>query len=194
MVHCKHMRNALFSGVLVLALAAGGYLYFSGYDFSWIGGMVMGAPQDDRMLSYSSGEGYSFKYPDTYELSARTEAVGGEVWHTTALMPRDHELPRGGEGPPGITVSSFSNAEGLPLEQFLRTESKANFALSDQRVKQATVGGKPALAYTYSGLYENDAVAVVANGKVYVFAAGWLQANDRTRADLRAILETVTFN
>jgi hypothetical protein len=109
-------------------------------------------------------------------------------------MPRGYVPPQNGEGPPSITVSTYNNAERLPLDQFLRSEPKANFALSDRELRQATVGGKPALAYTYGGLYENDAVAVAIGDKVYVFAAGWMQANDPTRADLRDILKTVTFN
>lgn len=188
------MRNGMFAAVVVLVLAAGGYLYFSGYRLGGLGGTGTGAAPQEHTLQYSSREGYSFAYPDTYELSSRAKTAGTEVWNMVTLVPRGYVPPQNGEGPPSITVGSYSNAEGLPLEQFLRSEPKANFSLSDQTLRRTTVGGKPALAYTYSGLYESDAVAVAANGKVYVFAAGWMQEKDKIRTDLQDIIKTVTFN
>lgn len=184
-------RNGIFAAIVVLALAAGGYLYFSGYQIGGLDGT--GAAPQEHTLRYSSREGYSFAYPDTYELSSRAETAGTEVWHTAALVPRGYVPPQNGEGPPSITVSIYGNAEGLPLEQFLRSEPKTNFALSDQNLAPTTVGGKPALAYVYSGLYENDAVAAAVGDRVYVFAAGWMQANDRIRRDFRDIIKSVQF-
>lgn len=151
------------------------------------------APQA-HLLQYSSEEGYSFMYPDTYDLSSHTETSGAAQWDVLVLVPKGYVAPQGGEGPPSISVASYNNAEGLPLEQFITNEPKANFGLSgDKKLTPISVGGKPAFGYTYSGLYENDAVAVANSGRVYVFAAGWMQAGDPIRQDLQDIIKSVQF-
>jgi hypothetical protein len=186
-------RNKTLLAIAALALIAGGYLLFSRYLAGRLDGAGgVSAPQE-HMLQYSSEEGYSLAYPDTYELSSRTETGGGQVWDVLTLVPKGYVPPQDGEGPPAITVSSFSDAEGLPLEQFLQSEPKTNYGLSDQVLAPVAVGGKPALAYTYGGLYENDAIAAAANGRVYVFAAGWMQAGDRIRGDFRNVIKSVQF-
>ncbi len=159
------------------------------------GGIATSTPTTPGYTNYSSDHvGVSFTYPDTYEATSTHQSAGEQKWHTVVLLPKGYVPPQEGESPPAITVSDFANAEGLPLEQFIKNEPKTNFALSaDQKLTPATVGGVPALAYRHSGLYETDVVAVESNHKVYVFSAGWINTNDKIRNDFQEMLKTVRF-
>ena len=85
-------------------------------------------------------------------------------------------------------------SNSISLEDWLRSDSRSNFALSDQVLTPTTVGGQPAVAYRHSGLYETDAVALIREGQVYLFSAGWINAEDRIRTDFKELLQTVQFN
>jgi len=88
------------------------------------------------------------------------------------LLPKGYAPPQGGEAPPAISMSVFSNVEGLSLEQWIKGDNRSNFKLSQDGVlASTTVGGEPALAYTHSGLYETDAVVVSRRGKLFLFEA-----------------------
>ena len=77
----------------------------------------------------------------------------------------------------------------------MRTNDASNFIFSlDGVLRPTTVGGHDARAYRYSGLYENDAVAVMGNGAVYFFSAGWIAEDDPIRADFQTMLESIRFN
>lgn len=149
---------------------------------------------------FSSAEyGIAFDYPqERYQLTARQEGPGpeGQEWVSLVLTERT-EAPRGEgtEGPPVIAVLIVPAKEGQSLEQWVRTNPLSNFALATPEVLvPTTVGGEAGLAYTHTGLYESDAVAVMHDGKVYLFTAGWITAEDRMRTDFRQMLETVEFD
>jgi hypothetical protein len=132
----------------------------------------------------SAHVGVMFDYPTKYVATSTHVGEG----HVIVLLPQGYVAPEAGEGPATITVQQFSNAEGLPLATFVRNEPMTNFGLSSGETTDLVVDGQLALGYSYSGLYENDAVAVAANGSVYVFSAA-----DDTRAELPALLQTVKF-
>jgi hypothetical protein len=177
--------------LLAVALVAGAcYFALSRYLVSRLdgtGGAV--APPGSGLEVYHSGAlGVSFSYPFArYDIQAPAP-------DTLVLLPEGYVPPQGGEGPPAITVTMFNDAEGLPLEQFIQNEPKTNYPLSpDKTLTQTTLGGLPAVAYTYTGLYESDAAAVKVGSRVYVFAAAWADAGDQIRQDFKSLLQTVTF-
>lgn len=187
MVHSRYMNKTALVWALVVAVAATGFYFLMQYAAPATGTDTSGVEQPGH---YSSEHvGVAFVYPEKYEIETRHEGEG----HILTLLPKGYVAPQGGEGPATITIEEFSNAEGLPLETFLANEPRTNFNLGGGTTTETTVGGQPALRYAYSGLYENDAYAVAANGKVYVFATGWISQDDPLRQELKDIISTVTF-
>lgn len=183
-------------GLLVVGVAAFGIAFAtSRYLVSRLDGTGRVQTPQNNLLQYASEDGLSFMYPSTYELSSRTEGNGERQWDVLVLLPAGYQAPQGGEGPPAIVVGVYPNPEALGLEQWVRGDNRSNFKLSsDEGLTPTSVGGKPALAYRHSGLYETDAVAVAAGDTVFVFSAGWLDTSDAIRSDFQNLLKTVQFN
>ena len=189
--------------ILIIGLAAllliGGYYAFSRYLVSKLDGAgSINSPQaggTQNLLQYSSENGVSFMYPDTYELSSRTEGGAEDRWDVLVLLPKGYVPPQGSEGPPAIVMSVFEHEAGTPLETWVKNDPRSNYQLSpDGRLDAVRVGGQPAVAYRHSGLYETDAVAVAHQGTMFVFSAGWIGADDPIRADFQNLLSTVHFS
>ena len=149
-----------------------------------------------ELNQYSSEEGVSFSYPTNYGLSSHHEGNAERGWDVLVLLPKGYVPPKDGEGPPTISMSVFDNPEGTALDKWVTGDSRSNWKLAAQNggLGSLTVGGEPALAYKYSGLYETDAVAVMHKGKVFLFQAGWMTPQDTIRSDFLNLLATVQFN
>lgn len=185
------------TGIAVFIVAVGFGIAFAGarYLVSRLDGTGgVHAPQQ-HMLPYSSEDGVSFAYPDTYELSSRTEGTAERRWDVLLLVPAGYAAPQGGEGPPAISMDVFPNPEGLSLRQWVQGDARSNYKLSaDGAITAGKVGGEEALFYTHSGLYEADAAAVMHGGKVFLFEAGSMSPDDAIRSDFSNLLKTVQFN
>lgn len=179
---------------VIVALAAGYYL-FSNYLVSRLDGRGE-VPAQSELQLYSSEEGLSFKYPVSYELSSRTEGSAERQWDVLVLLPKGYVPPQGGEGPPAITIGIFDNPEHLSLDAWIKGDARSNWKLApdNAHLAQTTVGGEEALSYQHGGLYMQDAVAVMHNGKVYLFEGGWMNSDDQIRRDFANMLDTVQFN
>lgn len=190
MIYKYSMQKNVRTAVVVLIAAAAGFLLWQADITPDKSGIPAG------MLQYSSEEGVSFLYPDTYELSSRTEGNGERAWDVLVLLPKGYVPTQDGEGPPAIALSIFSNTEEYPLETWIKGDAKSNWKLAAEGAELArtTVGGEPALAYRYSGLYETNAVAVEHKGKIFLFEAGWMAPEDRIVGDFQKLLNTVEFN
>lgn len=181
----KNKTPLVLAAVAVIGIVLAGYILLK---------ENLVVEQSTDMLAYSSEEGVSFMYPDTYRLSSAHHTVGDFSWDSVELIDKNYVAPERGEGPTSISMSVFSNAEGLPLEEFIKNEPRSNYQLSkDGTFTKGTIGGEPSLAYQYSGLYEFDAVAVAHNGKIFIFSDSWMQTIDPIRHDFNRVLETVKF-
>lgn len=180
--------------VALIVVAFGVAFMTSRYLVSKLDGTGIQTPQERREL-YSSEDGVSFSYPDTYELSSRSEGNAERQWDVLVLLPKGYVPPYNGEGPPAISMSVFANPEGLSLDAWIKGDSRSNWKLAaqDGGLGSTTVGGEPALAYRYSGLYETSAVAVAHKGKIFLFEAGWIAPTDATKRDFEILLGTVQF-
>lgn len=151
-------------------------------------GGTKSASADAGYTTYaSSAHGVSFSYRDAYTMRVQ-EGAEGRVWVLSTS-------PSGAaEEPPAITIRVFKNPQGLPLVEWAKQSPDSGFHLSDGRNHPGLVGGKVAMYYAHTGLYETDAVAVAVGNKVYLFEAGWMDAHDQIRRDFTVLLESVTFN
>lgn len=169
-------------GIIALAVLVSGYLVWNNTKGT--------GPKE----FFSSQAKLIFTYPGNYVLTEHEEGSSEREWSVVILTDQNSPPPpENSEGLPSIVVVVFDNLEGQTLEEWIRGSAFSNFKLSDETLASTTVGGEPALAYRYSGLYENDAVAVIANDKIYFFAAGWITELDQIRQDFQNILTSVEF-
>ena len=142
----------------------------------------------------SSNDGLSFTYPTTYKLEGRTDGFEGKTIKVFTLIDKNVVIPDMSEGPPVISILIIPNPENLPLDEWIRTKSISNWQLSNKgEMGASTVGDESGLGYTYSGLYQNTAIGVAHNNKIYLFSVGTLEASDTIKADYFKILDTVKF-
>lgn len=182
--------------VLIVVLVVGAFAIafgFSRYLVSKLDGTGGAVAPQEEFLQYSSEEGYSFMYPNTYELSSHTEGNAERQWDVLVFLPKGYVPPEAGEGPATIAVSSFPNPEGFDVETWVKGDARSNWKLTldDRASTTTTVGGEPALWYHYSGLYETDAVAVAKGDRIFLFTVGYLGREDQVRKDFNALLKTV---
>ncbi|MBP7770646.1 MAG: hypothetical protein KA066_01895 [Candidatus Pacebacteria bacterium] len=189
-------KNALIWALVVAVFATGAYFLLSNSTASLPGDTAATTTPQTALEQYSSEDGYSFMYPNTYELSSRTEGNAERQWDVLVLLPKGYVPPQNGEGPPAISLSVFSNTEGLSLDAWVQGDARSNWKLIvDERASRPmTVGGEPALWYHYSGLYEVDSVAVAHGGKIFLFSGDWLDPSDQIRADFNNLIKTVQFS
>jgi hypothetical protein len=187
-----YKRVGIVLAVLVVGFLA--YYLFSIYLVSRLDGAGGVHAPAQTMQQYSSEDGVTFMYPDSYRLTSQKHTVGSFTWDSLVLVDKSYVPPVNGEGPTAISMSVFSNAEGLPLETWIKNEPRSNFNLSSTKaLTPGTIGGEHALFYTYDGLYQNDAAAVLYKGKVFVFSASWQSQYDPIRSDFNKILTSVQF-
>lgn len=145
--------------------------------------------------TYSSQDaGLSFTYPTTYKFEERADGFEGNPIKVITLIDKDVVIPDMSEGPPLISVLVIPNPENLALDEWIRTKSISNWQLSNMgEMGASTVGDESGLGYTYSGLYENTAIAVSHRGNIYLFTVGTLTPDDQIKKDFFNLLDTVTF-
>ena len=155
-------------------------------------------PQSHLNTFKSDRYGFSFSYPDTYELTEH-EAAGGALreQHTIVLM-RKTDLPptQNGEGPPSITIDIVqNNLDKLMTEEWIRGSSVSNFKLSPEGTLSAvSLGGLPALSYRWSGLYEGTTIAIARADWVYAFSVTYLEPGADSVQDFVALRESIAFS
>ena len=171
---------------MALALVIGAGLYLS-YDRD------KSATTSTPGAFNSKDIGLSFTYPVNYQLDIADDEEGA-VRTITLIDKANLPVGQNTEGPPAITIQRFDNPENLALDQWILTTPASNYHLSSMgEMGGSTIDGEAGLGYTYSGLYENTAIAVAHGGKIYLFVVGTLTPEDTIKSDYFTILESVKF-
>jgi hypothetical protein len=175
------MRYWVAGAIIVLAVIAG-FLLYRGMS----GGAVPGK-------TYESGiYGISFTYPETYTLQEH-DAKDGKARHTITLT-RSEELaniPEGGEGPTAMTFDIYP-AKGMDTETWIESADASNFTLSvDKQMHDATVGGAPAVAYTWDGLYRGNSFVFAHKGNIIMASVTYMTTDDKILSDFTGVLQSV---
>lgn len=154
------------------------------------------APASSGLAVFDSAEfGLSFQYPEAKEPVIQNASKAGEEMLSVVLLPKGYVPPQGGEGPPAVAVSKYSNPKNLSIEEWVKTDARSNWQLAaqDGGLGSTSVGGNDALAYRHSGLYETSAVVAAHEGYIYLFTAQWMSAEDPIHAEFEALLRSVSF-
>lgn len=148
------------------------------------------------LLTYSNpAYGLSFSYPDNYKLS-ESAATGNQHGTVVTLTERGISIPKNGEGPTAITIGMY---EGLgtstSLLSWVKTSPYSNFNLSGTTTPgSTTVSNKPALLYTWDGLYQGTSLAVEHGGNIILFAVTYDGETDlKKRSDFTDLVTSVRF-
>ena len=144
---------------------------------------------------YSEHLGLQFNYSNIYEATTTQLKNGKDQWDVVTLVPRGYVAPENGDGPAAISLQAIPNPKNLSVENWIKKDSRSNWMLAehDGGIGSTTVGGEPALAYKYSGLYNTSAVVVAHNDMIYFFTGEWNAPEDRLYADFQTLLQSVTF-
>jgi hypothetical protein len=151
------------------------------------------APNTERFESHHVGLAFDFPNHYAQELKHVNEDTPDE-YHVFVLTDASSTAPENGEAPPAITIAGIDVASSTDLEEWVKADKRSNYYLaSDKTLAPTAVGGEPALAYRYSGLYENDAIAVKHQDRLYVFSVSWMAAGDQIRRDFDGIIKTTSY-
>lgn len=152
-------------------------------------------PTATAPLVYDSvQDGITFSYPAHYTLQLHELDITTMTGKYLTLIPSEAQIPVGGEGPPSITVGIFENPQKTPLADWLKIITNgAPMPASGWDFAEGTVAGENAIAYTATGLYESDNVAVAHGTRVYLFSASWMTRDEATLKDLEFLLQSVRF-
>lgn len=179
-------RTLIISGSLLL-VAVIGLLAFADRDF----------PVEDTpsaSLEYANERyGISFSYPEEYIID-EGERGDAEGDHYAIVLNRKIDLPppQNGEGPTGISIDIYRNADHPTLLSWLTAANASNFQLSDGAYASTSVGGISAAHYRWSGLYEGETTAFLHKEYVFAVSVTYLSPEDSHRDVYGELLDSLS--
>jgi hypothetical protein len=157
-------------------------------------------PQSQNVYP-SARFGFWFEYPNGYVVDSSNEnrqPKPGEPWQGTIEIWKSTDYQaiktpnfKGGELPPNISISVYSNPNRLPLSHW-----KDNLSIGSSGTRAMTVAGQEAIAYTSTGLYEFDNVLLSSpdGRRVIRLSRGYLNASDPSRQAFQQVISSFRLN
>lgn len=144
--------------------------------------------------------GLYFKYPAKYFLEEK-ELGDGHRGHFAIILTEDTEENRlvregkspGREGPVAITFDLYQSPEGPTALAWVMGHSGSNFKLSDGQYSEITIAGKPAISYSWDGLYQADNIVVAHNDYIASIAVTYIFPDEAIRKDFHEMLAYIQF-
>ena len=104
------------------------------------------------------------------------------------------EIPIGGEWPPVISISIFTNLQKeQPRSWADKNTEYSNINLKMGEVIEISVGGKKAIRYTADGLYASENVVALHEDKIYVITGQFIDQGSDIRRDFESVLSSIRF-
>lgn len=173
--------------VLLLIIIALGYalVLMSTRDESSLTGEF--TPKEYRSEKY----GFSFSYPREYALEHAQ--ISGEDAHYFITLTHEAYafLPEGGEGPPQLSVSVYTNQEKKSLAVWTTMYQKMHGGEIKGKIRETVLAGLPALRYDWDGLYQGTTLTLLHEGNVLVFTGTYNDPTDIERGDFLLLLDTI---
>lgn len=185
------MKPQLFGIVLILVLLIAGAYFYGKQMFTQEPVAIPGATGENL---YANGTyGFSFVYPDYYVLTEQEVGNAERMHYAVTLVDTDDTvLPEGGEGPTAITIDVYqNNLDKQTLDDWLET-NQSNFKLGAGTRAVTSVGGKEAITYSWSGLYEGETTAFIHGDNIIAISVTYFSRTDQIRADYLALLASFT--
>ncbi len=149
--------------------------------------------ESQTLKTYNIKElGLSFNYPDTYNLIEEDAGSNQRKNTRLTLMDKGFTPPIGGEGPKTINIDIYqNNIDKQTPENWIKNNSNSNYKLGDGVIKQTTIDGKPALEYSWSGLYNGVTIVFEHNENIVAVSGTYLEVGDRIVKDYKNLLASI---
>jgi hypothetical protein len=98
--------------------------------------------------------------------------------------------------PRGLVIEAFEFAPGgepVSAEAWVRGTVRSNLGMGDGELKATEVGGFPAVRYRWTGSYEGMSVAVLAEGRIWLFTMLFRDDIGELGAEYGVLLSSVEF-
>lgn len=134
---------------------------------------------------------------DPFLLSETADPEAGLVMAWSLI--RESELAAARDdslGPRGLVIEAFEfvpGGEPASAEAWVLGTARSNLMMGDGELKATEVGGLPAVRYTWSGLYEGMSVAVLAEGRIWLFTMLFRDDIGELGAEYGLLLSSVEF-
>lgn len=196
------VSSKLILAPVVIALVAGSYFYVA-RRAGPSAGTVTTPPASDSRTQRSGRFGITFDYPATYFFIERDLSTPSRERYSLVLIedtPEHRELvagrsPVAREFPPAITLDLFRNEPNAETgEQWVKDAADSNYRLSaDAALMPVMLGGVPAVAYRWDGLYAGESRVLARRGVIHMWSVTALDRQDPIVRDFNGILDTVRF-
>lgn len=140
--------------------------------------------------------GFTIAYPEGYVISGKPPYEGAdptakeqiELWQQEDLETIQDRMDELTELPPNITIQVYDQVADRPLSSW-------KYELSHDDARTIAMDGQEAIAYSSTGLYEQDNVLVGTPDGKYVlqFSVGYFDAESPMRDDFQAIVQSLSF-
>lgn len=181
--------------VIALVVVGGGFYLF--------GTSVPGAPAEEVTTGperyENSTYGVAFAHaPDL--LAFEREAGTPERRQLSVFLTEDTQENRDvlegksvepREGPRGISVDVYENADRLSASEWVRMDT--NWTVATSEAVPVKVNGREGVMFTWSGLYEGRSVVITSGERAYVFSVTTTGGDDRILSDFEQVLQSVSF-
>ena len=126
------------------------------------------------------------------EVVSAERVVGGVSFFGKEDWKEFEESTDPREGPIGITIEVFENVNTETAKEWVQNNTRSNYILpnSGGELSEVVIGGLPAVGYSWSGLYEADAIVVATDQYVYMFSGTYITETDLIRDDFLEFINT----
>lgn len=136
---------------------------------------------------------------DGYVLEERVPVDREEELIKTILLTPSEDAtntpPLGGEAPPVLSVSLYTNNENLsPLAWAEKNPEYSTINLLQGEYSDITLAGASAIRYMADGLYVSENVVIAHSGMIYVITGQFIDEHTDIRRDFSPLIESIRFN
>lgn len=149
----------------------------------------LSAPSQNREYTANTMP-LSFQIPAGYIVQERNGAI-------IIMLEEDYQSVingerEGGEGPPVITIQSFSNLSGLSPQAWAEQNVQlSNYNLKMGEVSATTVAGNQAIAYEADGLYASRNVVFTDDTRIYHASGQFLDRDSALYRDFEPLVDSI---
>jgi hypothetical protein len=148
-----------------------------------------------RLVYYKNAQfGFSFGYPEEYVLEEKGNVGDARrARYAFVLTEKSATVPENGDGPTAITLDVFQNLEGYAPLEWVKGMSYSNWKLGDGKYITTTVGGRDAVEYRTTGIYEAMNYVFTDGDAMYMFSVTWLTPEDDITRDFTRVKASFAF-
>jgi hypothetical protein len=141
----------------------------------------------------SETSGVSFTHSSDYDVKETNPSANRQTITLTAKNASTPTAANPSEAPTSITIDIYKNGLGSKtLADWVKAAPESNFKQSsDGYVASTTIANRPALTYSWDGLYAANSVVLARNKDVIMVTMTYISATDPIWKDYATVLQTL---